>query len=1560
MLEPAPESRREEQELAARLIERLLTDASFRATFRRNPGKACRDAGLDQLGQEMSLGAGKAMMTLDVRESKSSLAGVVMAAAMEGVAVYEFTKHVAPGLEDLADDVAGVLSHVNLPAVQGIFGGGGGAPAAAPVVPEPEGEDAVGGAAAGGAAAAAPAPAASPEAAAAGQAPPKPEPDSGAKEPAGGKAKAAGLPEPDPDADLPSSTDLPEPDPDADLPSPETATPEAAAAQVASGVSAPTPDAAPAPPAAVEPSGGGAVEQTAAPSGGYDPDAYGLEAPGVGLTPEAEALLDNPKVHFDETGIADLKAGKLDPRVIASLTALSEDHEITVSSTVSDHPKLSSSGSVSNHAYGRGVDIATIDGEIVRPNSPAARELAAALSELPPEIRPNEVGTPFAINQPGFFTDAGHQDHIHYAWDDPIAADWKPPAGMVGAAGAPAAAAVASPEAVAAGVAPSVGAPGAALAGAAPPAAAAEDSFLSPKAGAAAAQGDGDKVASEDAFLKPKEPVAATAAAAQAQPAAAAPVAAAAEALTVGATPGGYPGDDAPKEDIALWMAKRAEAAGLPPELPVMAGLVESNMSNLDYGDASSEGYFQMLTTIWDKGKYQGFQKDPEKQIQWFIDTAGPLKSRFGSLPHTAENLGTWVADTERPAEQYRGRYAERFEEARALIEKGKAKAAAGGGGAVSAAPVPEAQAAPAAAVPEPSPGPGSAGGVAPDPDQYGMAGGGGEVSPEARAVLANDRITLDANGREDFEKGRMDPRVAAAILKLAEKHTITVSSTTSDHPEFTASGGSQSNHWFGRGIDIATVDGEVVRPDSPAARELAAAIAELDPSMRPSEVGSPFQIGSPGFFTDAGHQDHIHFAFDDPITSDWKAPAAVSTGAAGAAAVPAVASPEAVAAGVAPAAPGAPVQPPVAAEDSFLAPEAGAAATGDAADGVVATEDSFLQPPAGPARALAQDPSTVPAAVADAAAARASGGSTLGASALEVANREFAKDVREVGGANRGTDVEKYLASAGVAPGNPWCASFVTWAFEQSGRKMEGGGWAAVQTWVRAAEQGTNDLEIVSPEDARPGDLVAYDWGGQDDFGSDGHIGFLASEVKGGQFTALEGNWQDALLKVPRRLEGQTNVVFLRMGGDAPAAPAVAPATPDVPEVAEPAVAPVVDAAVTDGYPGDDAPKEAIAAWMAGEAKKRGLPPELPLMASLVESGMRNLNYGDADSVGFFQMRVGIWDRGDYAGYPEDPQLQVKWFLDQAEAAKKQRIARGLPVDDPDQYGEWVADVERPAEQYRGRYQTKLGEATNLLKQAGAAQSPPTAPSPPAAPEAAAAAAAERPDQKAGGEQAVASEDAFLAPEAKGASASQKAAGSASFLKAVTPDMAKAHAAGASPEEIAAGQASLEPPGSAAAAAAAVPPADAAPLTPVDLADVPPDYPGDGASQAELAKWLAKEAEKAGLPPELPVMAALVESGVKNLNFGDADSVGFFQMRVGIWNKGDYAGYPENPGLQAKWFIDQALAVKRQQIAQGNTQFGKDPSKWGEWIADVERPAEQYRGRYQLRLAEARKLLDG
>ena len=124
----------------------------------------------------------------------------------------------------------------------------------------------------------------------------------------------------------------------------------------------------------------------------------------------------------------------------------------------------------------------------------------------------------------------------------------------------------------------------------------------------------------------------------------------------------------------------------------------------------------------------------------------------------------------------------------------------------------------------------------------------------------------------------------------------------------------------------------------------------------------------------------------------------------------------------------------------------------------------------------------------------------------------------------------------------------------------------------------------------------------------------------------------------------------------------------------------------------------------MGEAARKRGLPPELPVMAALVESGMTNARHGHADSLGFFQMRTSVWDGGPYAGYARRPELQLKWFLDTAERVGNDRRRHGLSMD-ARRYGEWIADVERPAAQYRGRYQLRLDEARELLRGQGSGE---------------------------------------------------------------------------------------------------------------------------------------------------------------------------------------------------------------------------------------------------------------
>ena len=69
--------------------------------------------------------------------------------------------------------------------------------------------------------------------------------------------------------------------------------------------------------------------------------------------------------------------------------------------------------------------------------------------------------------------------------------------------------------------------------------------------------------------------------------------------------------------------------------------------------------------------------------------------------------------------------------------------------------------------------------------------------------------------------------------------------------------------------------------------------------------------------------------------------------------------------------------------------------------------------------------------------------------------------------------------------------------------------------------------------------------------------------------------------------------------------------------------------------YPGDDATKERLARWMARAAAERGLPHELPVMAAIAESGLRNL-HGDSSTASSGCTRS--LNAGEYRGFPRNP----------------------------------------------------------------------------------------------------------------------------------------------------------------------------------------------------------------------------------------------------------------------------------------------------------------------------------
>jgi hypothetical protein len=541
-----------EAETAARVLERLLSDPGYRASFRRNPVAASREAGLPSVAEEMAMGGGKALDTLEDRESRSGLAGVFMAAALEGVAVYDFAERVLPQLDDVPEAVGQVLSQIHLPAVA--------------------------------------------------------------------EAQAA------------------------------------------------TPS-----------------EQGVKPlrDAGEFPAVRAADADG------AAELLHNERVTLDAEGIADVRGGRIDPRIVSVLTAISRDHRISISAMRSDHDQFTTGGSVSNHFYGRAADISVIDGQPVGPGNTAAREVALALSRLPPDIRPSEIGSPWALPGAAYFTDGAHQNHLHVAFDNPAPSGWSPPEE------------VAAP--TARDSAPSVEAddgddsddeeadepdgledPGGDTDAEADAESDGEDEDEDndsisddPSDEQEDEEDEGDEddgddgeddEDDEDGSSDDSDDGAGDDGDADDGSGDAG------EPLDLGEAGGGYPGDDASQAEVAAWMGSLAQKRGLPPELPVMAGLVESGLRNVNYGDADSVGFFQMRVGIWNRGAYAGYPDSAELQLKWFLDQALAVKRQrmaAGKPVDDPRSYGEWIADIERPAEQYRGRYQLRLEEARSLLRQG-------------------------------------------------------------------------------------------------------------------------------------------------------------------------------------------------------------------------------------------------------------------------------------------------------------------------------------------------------------------------------------------------------------------------------------------------------------------------------------------------------------------------------------------------------------------------------------------------------------------------------------------------------------------------------------------------------------------------------------------------------------------------------------------------------------------------------------------------------------------------------------------------------------------------
>lgn len=142
-----------------------------------------------------------------------------------------------------------------------------------------------------------------------------------------------------------------------------------------------------------------------------------------------------------------------------------------------------------------------------------------------------------------------------------------------------------------------------------------------------------------------------------------------------------------------------------------------------------------------------------------------------------------------------------------------------------------------------------------------------------------------------------------------------------------------------------------------------------------------------------------------------------------------------------------------------------------------------------------------------------AGGGSRTGLAALGIALAEYRRGAGETGGNNRGPDVEAYQHHDPDLAGESWCASFVSWCFEQGNGGVSPFGYSAGARDIHQRFKKKGWLYKASPaQPPQPGDVIFW-WREAIDSWK-GHIGIVHSYENGFVHT-IEGNRGDFPSKV-------------------------------------------------------------------------------------------------------------------------------------------------------------------------------------------------------------------------------------------------------------------------------------------------------------------------------------------------------------------------------------------------------------------------------------------------------------
>lgn len=132
------------------------------------------------------------------------------------------------------------------------------------------------------------------------------------------------------------------------------------------------------------------------------------------------AVLSHPHIELRSEARADVAAGRVDGRVLGALLFLASEHRLgSVGPFATGHSLyVDGTNRISNHAYGRAVDIPIVDGVAVSSSNAAAHSAAQSLLSLDGALRPDELGSPWQFPAPEAFTDEDHRGHLHIGYSE--------------------------------------------------------------------------------------------------------------------------------------------------------------------------------------------------------------------------------------------------------------------------------------------------------------------------------------------------------------------------------------------------------------------------------------------------------------------------------------------------------------------------------------------------------------------------------------------------------------------------------------------------------------------------------------------------------------------------------------------------------------------------------------------------------------------------------------------------------------------------------------------------------------------------------------------------------------------------------------------------------------------------------------------------------------------------------------------------------------------------------------------------------------------------------------